>query len=62
MGESLEQGNLSDRSRWQSFIFVVEPNLLYGYNVVGQFIASLIDYPIRALSDFIDALVTFDLG
>jgi hypothetical protein len=41
---------------------VIEPYLLDCHDIVGEFVASLVDHSVSALSDLVDTLVTLHLG
>ena len=61
MRECLQERYFSNRGGGQSFIFVIESNLLDCHDIVGEFIACLVDHPVSALADLVDALVTLHL-
>ncbi len=61
MRKRLQQRDFPNRSRGQSFIFVIEPYLLDCHDIVGEFVASLVDHSVSALSDLVDTLVTLHL-
>ena len=61
MRECLEERYFSDCSRGQSLVLVIESDLLDCHDIVGEFVAGLVDHPVSALTDLVDALVALHL-
>lgn len=61
MVKGLEEGDFANGCGGEPLVLVVKANLLDGNNIVGEFVSSLVDYPVGALSDLVDALVALHL-
>lgn len=61
MGESLEEGDLSDRSGGESLVLMVQSDFLDCDDVVCEFVPCLVDHSVGAFSNLAYTLVALHL-